>query len=453
MRLSVPTSLRGRLMAIAAIATTLATLAAAAAMAFTLHRFITHQLDLRLDAQAISLLNDLHEGPRGDIVLAEDPGGPPFDRPNPGWFWQIDVEGAPPFLAPSLDRRGPLNVTATEPEPDIRGRRPRMRSRPVAIEDADGLYARVLSAAVGSRPVRIVVTAPIEAIGGPMRDAMTPVVLSMVALGLGLLLATRLQVGYGLKPLEALGRDLAAVRSGARRAIPTDQPDEIKPLATELNSLIAENAAGLERARRHVANLAHGLKTPLADLALSLENRDPDGSARALVDDMDGRVRHHLARARAAALGHPARATTPVRRHIDDLAAVLARVYAERGLRFEIEVPHDLAVSCEPQDFDEMAGNLLDNACKWAGSRILVGARRDAGTVVLTVDDDGKGLAAGDVPEAMVAGRRLDEMQPGHGFGLSITRELAELYGGSLAIGPSTLNGLAARLTLPVPRG
>ncbi|GGD90192.1 histidine kinase [Aureimonas endophytica] len=456
MRLPRPQSLRGRLMLIAAVATLVATLLAAVAMGLALQGFVTRQIDQRLDSQAAAILGGLERGPDDSLRLAYPVDGPPFDRRNPGWFWQVEAGGEARLLSGSLLGAEPLHPLPDEAEPPRRRPPgPPLRSRPVAIADDERLHARRLAGNVGGLPVEIVVTAPRQAIAGPMGEALTPVLLSMLALGIGLVAAIWVQVRYGLRPLEALRQDLAAVRDGRAEAIPVDQPSEIRPLAAELNALLRENEAGLERARRHVANLAHGLKTPLADLALSLAaaERDPDGTARHLVEDMDRRVRHHLARARAAALGGSARAAVPLRERAADLLSVLSRIHRERDHAVSIEIAPELRVACETQDLDEMLGNLLDNAFKWARSRVCVAAEPAGSELIVRVEDDGAGLAADEVPEALVPGRRLDEMQPGHGFGLSITRELAELYGGSLAITRSGLGGLSATLRLPAARG
>jgi signal transduction histidine kinase len=235
--------------------------------------------------------------------------------------------------------------------------------------------------------------------------------------------------------------------------VPAEQPLEILPLVSELNGLLEQNAANLERARRHVANLAHGLKTPLATLAIALSERGRDkaGELHSLVVLMERRIRHHLGRARAAALSGPTRAQTPIAPRIDDVVDALAKIYADKRIALAQEVPRDLAVACEQQDFDEMAGNLLENAFRWARSRVEVHADRDDGrSVAIVIDDDGPGLRPEQIPQVLRPGERLDESAPGFGFGLPITRELAELYGGELKLAASPLGGLRVTLRLPV---
>ncbi|RZM24769.1 MAG: HAMP domain-containing histidine kinase, partial [Sphingomonas sp.] len=245
---------------------------------------------------------------------------------------------------------------------------------------------------------------------------------------------------------------LADVREGRTRHIPVDQPSELAPLARELNALIDQNEAGLAHARRHVANLAHGLKTPLAALGLRLTEggADPDGSLGAMVAEIDSRIRHHLGRARAAAPGGSTRMRTPVAAAVEDLVAVMRRIHACAPVAVSVAIPPGTIVMVDAQDLDEMIGNLLDNAWRHARSAIAVNATVVGASVEIHIEDDGQGVPEIDRREALAPGRRLDERGEGYGFGLSITRELAELNGGTLVLAESReLGGLAATLILP----
>jgi signal transduction histidine kinase len=280
---------------------------------------------------------------------------------------------------------------------------------------------------------------------------MTTLAISLGLLGLALLLAIFLQVRLGLRPLRRLRADLADVAAGRIKRVPAEQPEEIQPVVSEMNSLLDQNAEGLARARRHVANLAHGLKTPSTTLSLALAEpgRDQDGSLRKLATLMDRRIRHHLGRAKAAAQDGPARARTQVLRHAVDFGEAFSKIYAGKGVKFDLDVPAELTVACEAQDLDEMLGNLLDNAFKWSRGNVKVSAREAGTDAIIAIQDDGTGLSDGELPEALLPGRRLDESVPGYGVGLPITRELAELYGGSLSLSRAALGGLKAELRLP----
>jgi signal transduction histidine kinase len=314
------------------------------------------------------------------------------------------------------------------------------------------LHFRVQQAIASHAPVTIITTAPRAAVMGPLRDAMMTLGISLAVLGLALVLAIVLQVWLGLRPLERFRQAVADVRTGRIERLPAEQPLEIVPLVVELNGLLEQNAANLERARRHVANLAHGLKTPLAlAIALSERGRDWAGELHALVVLMERRIRHHLGQARAAALSGPNARKQWSLHTLKMWVLRSANFFADKKISLTQNVPRDLAVACEQQDFDEMAGNLLENAFRWAKNKVAVYAQqRDGRMVSIVIEDDGPGLPPEKISQALRLGERIDESAPGFGFGLPITRELAELYGGELNLDASALGGLRIALRLPL---
>ena len=423
--------------------------------AVVLRRFMRGQIDSRLDTQINTLVAALSPAPDGGLRLLHEVEGPPFDRPGSGWYWEVLGDGRVLARSRSLDRE-----TIAPPDPgDVdRPPPPGDRPRPPLAAEAPGpgdvpLRLRFRDLRIGPIAATVLAAAPLKALTDPLDDVLLTLTGGLAVLGIALLVAALVQVRVGLEPLRRLEASLAAVRTGRLDLIPADQPSEIRPLVVELNSLLEQNAENLERARRHVANLAHGLKTPLATLAVELDapGRDPDGRFGRLIAVLDRRIRHHLGRARAAALGGPARARVDLALHVSDLALALPRIYADRRIAAEIAIDPAITLGCEAQDLDEMLGNLMDNAFKWARETVRIGARIEGRRAVVTVEDDGAGLAADAIPDALRPGRRLDEAAPGHGFGLPITRELAELYGGGLVLGRSAgLGGLRAELTLPL---
>jgi signal transduction histidine kinase len=309
---------------------------------------------------------------------------------------------------------------------------------------------RIRAQSIDGTPVTVLAAAPLAAIAGPMREALITIGLSLAALGVALVAATVLLVRLGLRPLRRLQTEVADVRAGRAARLSEDQPHEVRPLVSEMNVLLEQNAVNLVRARQHVANLAHGLKTPLATLSLAV-NRSPDdqrATLQTLVGLIDRRIRHHLGRARAAALDGPARSQTKLCGHLRDLTDVMMKLHAAKAVRLVLECPEGLMIACEPQDVDEILGNLLDNAFKWTRSEVRCRASAAATKVVIAIADDGPGLAAQDIDHVLRPGQRLDEAVPGFGFGLSIARELAELYAGTLALAPGN-PGLTVTLTLP----
>ncbi len=434
-----PRSLQRRLLLAALSLVIVALVIAGLSIGFILNRFVRGQIDGRLDDRVQAL---------ADRKWESGPDAPPFDRPRSGWYWQVR-QGERVLRSTSLDGRD-LVLTGTEFEAR-RDDRPRPADGTGPWGEALILRVLVEPGVRGEAPVVIAVSAPRAALRGPVREALQALVLSLGLLGLFLSAGAVAQVRLGLRPLARLRQELAAVRKGRLTHLPTDQPAEVAALVREINALLDQNAANLAHARAHVANLAHGLKTPLATLSMAVADRDADrdGALASLVADMDRRVRHHLRRARAAAVAGPSRTRTPLAPTVNDLVAVLARLHADKGLAIETAVPSGLTVACDGQDLDEMLGNLVENACRWCSKTVGISAVAEDGHIRITIADDGPGLTGGEAADVLARGRRLDESLPGHGFGLPIAQELAELYGGRLVLERADLGGLAVRLILP----
>ncbi len=278
---------------------------------------------------------------------------------------------------------------------------------------------------------------------------------ALAALGLGLLTAVWFQVRVGLAPLEEVRRDMAQVRRGKSARLEGEYPMEITPLTDELNALLDHNRAVVERARTHVGNLAHALKTPIS--VLLNESRGESGSLAELVrrqaDGMARNVDHYLHRAQAAARAEAIGARCDAPPVLEDIARTLERLYGrQKDLEIQVDAEPGLIFRGERQDLEEMAGNLLENACKYGRGMVKVRAASLANRqrFEIVVEDDGPGLSEVGAVEALKRGKRLDETAPGQGLGLSIVDDLARLYGGELALGRSELGGLCACLRLPI---
>lgn len=392
--------------------------------------------------------------PDGRVVLVPEPSYPLFHRPYSGLYWQVlrgdaaplrsrslwDAELALPEAAPA---DGEVHaVSAIGPE----GRRLLAWERTVRLGDA-GLALRVVVAADRS-----------ELDVAVARFTRT-LLLSLSTLGGGLLAAVAAQVWLGLRPLAGLRQALAAVHAGRADRVQGSYPAEIQPLVDDLNTVLADKAAVLERARTQAGNLAHALKTPLSVLgneATALAGQGMGEEQRELGDRLGreiGRMRRqvdvHLARARASGTAPALGGSTPVLLAAEVLARTLARLHAGRGIVIATDGDGQAAFRGELQDLQEMLGNLMDNACKWARHRVAVTVACDAGRIVVCVDDDGRGLPDERAAEVMQRGVRLDELVEGDGLGLAIVGELAGLYGGTLDLGRSPMEGLRATLSLP----
>ena len=278
----------------------------------------------------------------------------------------------------------------------------------------------------------------------------TTLLWSLSVLGLGLLILAALQSTYGLSPLRGVSRAIAAIRSGAATRVADDFPREIAPLVAELNDLLAHNEEQAEAARRHAGNLAHALKTPMSVLIGEARGGAADlaETVTAQTAIMRRHVDHHLARARAVGRRAAAASRADVWPSVEALARTIGRI--RPGVVIDIDGDKTLAFRGEKQDLEEMLGNLLDNAALYGGGRVFVTVTGGDGQVHLLIEDDGKGIPEAERERLFERGARLDTAQPGTGLGLAIVRDVAEIYGGSVALGESEdLGGLAVTLTLP----
>jgi signal transduction histidine kinase len=448
-------SLAFRLFA-AAAAWTLIVLPATAILLASLYRqAVERNFDARLNVYLTSLVASTTQG--GSVKPSEitNLGEPVFGIPFSGWYWQIKpLNGAvrPDFVSDSLlDQQlklpsqsgvlpdASLTRRAYGPGPEQQRLRIVEREiRPAGPQSAPYSYAVAGDATEIERDVAAFTTMLIAALG---------------VLGLGLVAATYFQVRFGLSPLRAIRQNLTAIRSGEAERLEGELPDEIRPLQQELNALIQSNREIVDRARTHVGNLAHALKTPLS--VISNEARTHEGPLAAKVIEQAGIMRtqitHHLDRARVAARSSVIGDATEVDAVLRALKRTVDRIYEERGLDIEVSCIKELKFQGERQDLEEMVGNLLDNACKWARSQVNIDAQRKEGTArfIVVVDDDGPGLTEAQRAKAVKRGQRLDETKPGSGLGLSIVADLAHLYKGRFELEPSPEGGLRARLELP----
>jgi signal transduction histidine kinase len=275
---------------------------------------------------------------------------------------------------------------------------------------------------------------------------------SLLILGLGLVIAVFLQVQIGLRPLFSLRNEIADVRKGKAARIVHSYPTEIQPLAEQVNRLLDHNQETVERQRTHVGNLAHALKTPLSVMLAEAGTQTgilPD-MVRKQTEVMKAQVDHHLRRARAAARAQLLGERTPIAGVLDEMAVMLERVFEEKSVEIDWRAPDELSFRGERQDLQEILGNLMENACKWAKRRVRISAGPTGlGQMVVVVEDDGPGLPADQRDAALERGARLDETTPGSGLGLSIVVELTRAYGGSITLGDSDLGGLKVLLELP----
>jgi len=269
---------------------------------------------------------------------------------------------------------------------------------------------------------------------------------ALFILALGSLAAIFIQVRVGLRPLFDLTGEIANVQGGKQQRLTKAYPAEITPVATQLNAFLDYSQEVVERQRMHVGNLAHALKTPLSVLMATAGEAEgvlPE-TMRKQAETMRAQVDHHLRRARAAARSQAMGERTPVEPVFDELAVMLEQVFQDKGVVIDWRAPEDLAFRGEKQDLQEIAGNLLENACIWCKRKVRITAEFAAAdqTMALAIEDDGPGLDEARFDEVLKRGARLDETVPGSGLGLSIVDELVRAYGGQLQFERSAWGGL-----------
>lgn len=432
-------SIKGRLLWLSALCLAAALVAAYLVIGAVLDRFVTD----RFDAELVAVTDALMVGTAADVSglaqLVDTPTDPRFSRPLSGWYWQVAADGTPFALSESLFEAALAPPAGTG---DLTGAR---------AAGPDGAALRVTQRGFtvpgSAEALLVTVTAPQAEIDAALATVRRPLAITLAVLGLGLALAVLLQVTAGLSSLGRMGRGLRDVRQGDATTLPRPDVAELQPLAEEINALLAQNREQLARSREQIGNLAHSLKTPLMALQGELSADDP---GQAVIARMDRQIGWHLKRARSAGGRRVLGQVTPLGPVIDDILLVLNRQLQDRGITVTRDAASGLILPVEQQDAQEILGNLLENAAKWANARISIRAAHEAGQIRLTIADDGPGMEDADFTRALSRGTRLDERGPGAGLGLSIVADLAALNGGGLQLGrDADLGGLSARVTLP----
>jgi signal transduction histidine kinase len=450
-----PSSLSGRLILSSAVVSIVLLAATGMLLAGLFTAAIERNFDQRLRSVLDGLLAGVEIDQGGTPRLVQGIADPRFGLPLSGWYWQVVPEkaGGSDLASASLLEQ-------------------RLAAPPDAVRDETGLAAFYLADTTGARlraieqsfmlpgsagRYSVLVAGNYDELGREVTAFTRALVASLVMLGAGLVLATLVQVRFGLRPLRDMQANLAEIREGRADELKGDYPSEIQPVAEELNLLIQSNVEIVERARTQVGNLAHALKTPLSVLTneASAQEGPLAAKVREQAEVMRAQVSLYLDRARRAARAQGIGAATEVKPVVEALARTLERINRDKALAIAVDCAPGLRFRGERQDLEEMVGNLLDNACKWAAGRVTLSAAPagpgPAGRSFLsiTVEDDGPGLPQDKRAEALKRGQRLDESKPGSGLGLSIVAETAAMYNGSVQLEDAGLGGLRVVLTLP----
>ena len=461
-----PRSLQQRLLAAAALWITLALGVAGLLLVLLFRQHVEQELALRAQGQLDALIAGFSVQPSPNdgevppvLTLRQEPPEPAFRQPYGGWYWLVEGsdgqwlrsrswwDQAP---APTFDdaRSAPANGVLRLSGPGPAGQ-------------SLVLWARRIEWAGLEEPRTVAVAADATRLDGLTLDFARTVALALGTLALTLWAAAWLQVRQGLAPMVRLQAALQALRAGRQARIAGQYPVEVQPLVDDLNAVLDDNAALVERAREETGNLAHALKTPLAVIGNTTASWSGEDGALVYAElaRMQTQLDWYLARARGMAqrmAQGPARCA--LQATVQGLLRALARLHGRQALQWRADLPATpIALAVDTETLQEMLGNLLDNAGQWARHQVRVRLLQAAPALAgprpllgLVVEDDGPGIPAAQRAQALQRGLRLDERHPGSGLGLAITDELARLYGGRLELGEGAWGGLCATLWLPL---
>jgi signal transduction histidine kinase len=450
-------SLRLRLLAMAVIGIAAALVIAGIVIVLAFDNHVRGRFTKELDDHLLQVAALLVAEPEGKASLSGELSDPLFQRPLSGLYWQVSENGKVVARSRSLwdesipQTGGDIGANARQVR-ELRGPKNKwliVVERAVTIPGPDG-----------PRTFRIAVAGEQCVVNDARREFAKTVALSLAVLGGLLVLASWAQVKMGLAPLGALRRQLEALRAGKEDKLTGRFPVELEGLTGDLNRLLDSQSQAIERTRANSAKLAHGLKTPLAVLsteARALRERGETGTADSMdreIGAMNIHVMRTLAAARAVGPMQPGVARTAIAPVLTRLAGVMKRLPRGSDLTWEVDVaPEGLEWTIDRRDLEELAGNLMDNARKWAASRVRISARLCGNGAEFVVEDDGPGIPLERVEEVLTRGARLDEDTPGTGVGLGIVADLANLHGGSFSIGKSVLGGVRAELRFECQTG
>ena len=449
-------SLRFRLLAATVVALSVALVLAGLLLGGLFREHVMRQFETALTNQLDQLTARLEVDAQGQPQIDEQRlSDPRWERPYSGLYWQIDQ------LSPDGQTRNAVLRSRSLWDDSLTLQADALHDGQRHVHQGIGPQGRPLlmvertvrTSATPGTGWRLVVASDLAPTELAVDDFNRMLALSLAGLGLLLVLAALAQVTVGLAPLKALQGALNRVRDGHEPRLQGTFPDELQPMIHDFNTVLDRNAETTARARTQAGNLAHALKTPLAVMAQAANHPAERASLPALVSEQvavaQRQLDWHLARARAAVTqGLPGQRTElePV---LQGLLRVMGKVHAARGLHWRAPAAAALFFGREAQDLQDMLGNLLDNAGRLATTEVAVSAKQSDDRLLITLDDDGPGIAPEQRSAALARGIRLDESGPGSGLGLHIVAELADLYGGSLELDQSPLGGLRAQLNLP----
>lgn len=442
-------SLRKRFLLTSLAVSAAVLLLAGAFLYFLFERDFKERIHTEVHNQLMQLISALEIDPDGQILISQPMADPRFRQPNSGLYWQVQTKDGDVLRSRSL-WDGSVS-TGTEDWRDI--------DEPEAFPGPFGepvlVHARMimLGEAPNRKQLRVMVAVNESEVSNPTQKFAINLALSLIVLALAMVVLSGAQLGMVMKPLNNLRNSVRDIRDGNAMQVSGEYPVEIEPVVNKLNGLLAQREEMVARARSRAGNFAHSLKTPLTVIDTLLPELHAQGQQESASEigrqtaQLKKHVNRELARARMAA-GH-GESVRDIAAVLDEILATIRQLPRGRDIAFEMTVPRNQPVRMEREDFIELAANVLDNARKWARSKVEIGLEKAETEVRLTISDDGPGIPEAFRDSIVERGRRLDEGTEGTGIGLAIVKDIADAYGLETSFTGSELGGLRFSVTLP----
>lgn len=380
------------------------------------------------------------------LSLARRSSTPKFNEPFSGWYWQVYGDNAVLFQSDSLYSPDPVALVNPVDKDELRF----IEFIGPGEQKLRGVVQKI-SFADTRQHFHIVVTGPQANIEADVWQFTWQLALALFMVACGLVIATFIQLNLALRPLSSLGLAIKSIRNGQTSSIDHPVPKELMVIRTEINNLLEHNSAILERSRLQASNLAHALKNPMSVMQNQLAEL-PTEQARIIgeqIDKLKQCTHTHLARARLAGAVNQLAALTDVSETLSELVFSMELLYKPRQLQFSVVCRPDIGFRGDQHDLDELLGNIIDNACKWARSKVQAEVNLIDNTLSIKIEDDGPGIAQAEQATVFRPGQRLDETTQGTGLGLNIVQDIMTLYNGDISLYRSKLGGLGVLLSLP----
>ncbi len=443
-----PNTLASRLFILSSLAAIIGVLVVALVISADYRRNAEAKLNEVLVANVFNLMGTFEVDQNGVLIGLPDLGDSRYNLFDSGYYWSVQKLSDEASRTTSISLSDQKIIIPSTVELD------QTFQRSFEMEDNTGQMLQGLEAQVflgeGDELYSFRISANKSSLNQEISDFRSRLALILSIFAFSIVSATYLLVSLGLKPISRAVETLERVRTGEASRIDGEYPDEIEPLITQTNALIESNNTIVERARTQVGNLAHSLKTPLAVMQNELPKlaKDKQPIFKEQVDTMRSQVQVYLDRARISARSSTSIANTPLFPVLEKLSNVVSKLNPATDIDSDFD-DEGLIFEGEEHDLQEIFGNLIENAAKYASSAMKISAGLSNGKLQIVVEDDGDGMSEKDIEKAEKRGGRVDEGKVGWGLGLSIVRDIVDEYDGSFKLSKSPMGGLKAVVLLP----